>query len=316
MTISVVICTYNGEKYLQEQINSILNQSLLPDEIIIADDLSSDRTWDIISNYCSIYPNLIFAYKNNERLGAHSSFKEAFLHATCELIAPCDQDDIWNKDKLMTLHSKITNEESALVCHQETILYESGRCERMPIKTEPFLCDLLIGNSIPGHIMLFKKELLQVFDIAPEITYDWGIAIYATIKSSIQISDYIGCCWRRHSSVVTSAYSEHNTFQSKQINKYRKFIGAIFLLSLGNHNNAMEKRWTSIYQICKNERLKAHSCFAKGFISQNVIGMLHSAVTFSKISAQEKHTKSIRSKIHYFTIPLTFWYDYRNVNAF
>ena len=94
--ISVCIATYNGEKYIKEQLDSILPQLDSNDEIIISDDNSKDRTLDIIANYND---NRIKVFNNTGR-GIIQNFENAIINASGEYIFLADQDDIWNIDKV------------------------------------------------------------------------------------------------------------------------------------------------------------------------------------------------------------------------
>lgn len=118
--IVVVIATYNGEKYIVEQLESIANQSCLPDEVLIFDDCSSDSTIDVIKNYlknnktferiCSLNIN-----KNNK--GYAKNFIEGALQVENGIIFFCDQDDIWEKDKIKEMSNIMkTNSEINLLC--------------------------------------------------------------------------------------------------------------------------------------------------------------------------------------------------------
>ena len=98
-TVSVVLCTYNGEKYIREQIDSILNQEYLPKEIIIQDDGSTDGTLSVIQEYAEKEP-IIKIHKNNRGRGINSNFFDAMSKASGDYIAISDQDDIWAKEKL------------------------------------------------------------------------------------------------------------------------------------------------------------------------------------------------------------------------
>lgn len=91
--ISVVMTTYNGSSFIREQLESVLAQTVLPREIVIVDDLSTDDTFDIIKEYAESHPMICYA-RNDQRVGAHQNFRKAFALASCPLIAPSDQDDI------------------------------------------------------------------------------------------------------------------------------------------------------------------------------------------------------------------------------
>ena len=97
--ISVVMCTYNGEKYIRQQLDSILKQTYPIYEIIINDDISTDGTVDIIKEYMIRYDN-IHLFVNSKRLGVHPNFMAALVKASGDYIAISDQDDIWELTKI------------------------------------------------------------------------------------------------------------------------------------------------------------------------------------------------------------------------
>ena len=99
MLISVILCTYNGEKYLCELLDSLEAQTRKYDELIIADDNSSDKTNSIINDYAINRANVTILH-NKKGKGAARNFLEASLLAKGDIVFFCDQDDIWIKDKL------------------------------------------------------------------------------------------------------------------------------------------------------------------------------------------------------------------------
>ena len=104
MTCSVVVATYNGEKYLEKQLLSLVFQTRTPDEIIISDDGSTDKTVEIIDNFVTKYPNIRFIINHNKK-GFSSNFINACDNASCETIFFCDQDDIWERTKVSEMMS-------------------------------------------------------------------------------------------------------------------------------------------------------------------------------------------------------------------
>jgi len=101
--ISVALCTYNGEKYITSQIESILNQSLPVDEIVVCDDGSSDSTLDIlnaIKDSCAIK---IHIHQNKTNLGVCANFEQAISLCQGDVIFLSDQDDIWEQNKVQTI---------------------------------------------------------------------------------------------------------------------------------------------------------------------------------------------------------------------
>ena len=108
VSISVVMCTYNGDKYLEQQIDSILCQTYPIHELIIQDDCSTDRTVTIIEAYQKRDPR-VKLYINEAPLGFNYNFSSAFAKAEGEYIASSDQDDIWRPDKIEILMNHATN---------------------------------------------------------------------------------------------------------------------------------------------------------------------------------------------------------------
>jgi glycosyltransferase involved in cell wall biosynthesis len=104
-TISVAMCSFNGERFISDQITSILNQTVIPSEIVVVDDGSSDRTVEILqqiikkSEHSSIRISLI---RNSDRLGVTSNFEKAISATSGDIIFLSDQDDIWLSDRIET----------------------------------------------------------------------------------------------------------------------------------------------------------------------------------------------------------------------
>ncbi len=98
--VSVAMCTYNGAKYIQEQLDSIAAQSRLPDELVVCDDRSSDNTIEIVKSFGSKVPFSVSLYLNEENLGIIKNFEKAISLCTGNIIALSDQDDVWKPNKI------------------------------------------------------------------------------------------------------------------------------------------------------------------------------------------------------------------------
>ena len=109
MKISVALTTYNGERFLREQLDSLYTQTLLPDEVIVCDDCSTDNTLKILEEY-SIKYGLQY-YRNDSSLGVNANFFRAISLCHGDYICICDQDDVWMSHKIATLVSAITSME-------------------------------------------------------------------------------------------------------------------------------------------------------------------------------------------------------------
>jgi glycosyltransferase involved in cell wall biosynthesis len=105
MKISVALCTFNGERFIAEQLRSVLGQSRLPDELVVCDDGSSDRTVQLVEEFAASSPLPIRVFRNADRLGAGQNFGRAISFCTGDLIACCDQDDRWMPEKLARIEN-------------------------------------------------------------------------------------------------------------------------------------------------------------------------------------------------------------------
>lgn len=94
-SISVALCTHNGAAFLQEQLDSILNQYRRPDEIIVCDDGSTDDTLKLLERYRQQYPGIVKVFSNTQQLGVIKNFEKAINLCSGDLIFLCDQDDVW-----------------------------------------------------------------------------------------------------------------------------------------------------------------------------------------------------------------------------
>jgi glycosyltransferase involved in cell wall biosynthesis len=167
--ISIALAAYNGEKYIKEQIDSILNQTYQDFELIVCDDCSNDSTWAILKD-CEQRDSRIHCYLNEENLGFNKNFEKAFKLCRGEYIAMSDQDDVWTEDHLEVLLENIGDN---LICCGESMLFnENG--EKMYKYSEIYdnisLADtaekkvlriLYAGNIFAGACMLVKRTFLQ-----------------------------------------------------------------------------------------------------------------------------------------------------------
>jgi glycosyltransferase involved in cell wall biosynthesis len=113
ISISIAMCTYNGARFLQEQLDSFLWQKRLPDELIVCDDDSRDETLSILNAFASKSPFPVKIYKNPQNIGYGKNFEKASLFCEGDIICFSDQDDIWLPHKLERVQ-EIFNEYSDL----------------------------------------------------------------------------------------------------------------------------------------------------------------------------------------------------------
>ena len=126
-SISVALCTYNGERFLPLQLASILRQSRLPDEVVIHDDGSTDATHQLLIDFQRTAPFPVTIHINPQNLGSTRNFEQAILACRGDLVALCDQDDIWHPDRLARSQEELAHHpEAGLVFSNADIIDDNG----------------------------------------------------------------------------------------------------------------------------------------------------------------------------------------------
>ena len=210
--ISIAMCSYNGEKYIKEQIDSILNQTYTDFELVITDDGSSDKTIDIIHEYQKI-DSRIKLYENEENLGFVKNFEKAISLCSGDYIALADQDDFWKRNKLEVFSKEIGENvmiySDAILMDENSKLIKGGK---ELIRPENNLVSghnnkaFLLTNCVSGNTIMFKKELVEhILPIPEDISFhDIWIAFIASSLGSITFTDKSMTYYRRYSDQITS----------------------------------------------------------------------------------------------------------------
>lgn len=197
--ISICIATYNGEKYIKEQLDSILMQLEDDDEVIISDDSSTDTTIKIIESYND---NRIRIYKNQKFKSPIFNFENALNIASGDYIILSDQDDIWNINKISTIKKYLksydlvlsdTNIINANGDEIDTSFYKLNGSRKGLIKN-------LIKNSYLGCTMAFNRKILEKSLPFPKDIpmHDWWIGLIGEIYGKTYFIDKKLISYRRH----------------------------------------------------------------------------------------------------------------------
>ena len=197
-TISVVMATYNGEKYLREQIDSILAQTYPIHELIIQDDCSTDNTVAIANEYAKRYP-VVKVFLNQRNSGLNQNFKTAVMRATGDFVAISDQDDVWYNDKLERQMATIGNRDVCCSAYSYEFLGKES-VNNYPHNVER----LLFFSNVCGHTMLCRRDFVQTPDNwQGYMWYDWSLSLHASLGNGlIQIEEPL--VWHRlHSGEVS-----------------------------------------------------------------------------------------------------------------
>jgi glycosyltransferase involved in cell wall biosynthesis len=202
--VSIAMATYNGSRFLREQLDSIYAQTFKNIEVVVCDDCSGDETPRILEEY-RIRHGLKYSI-NKTNLGFIKNFEKAIKLCSGECIALADQDDIWLPEKIETLMQYING--VSLVCSDASLCDENGAVFAKSMKKYANIpavsgkpTELLIfRNFVTGCTSMFKKELLEKALPIPEGagSHDWWFALVASKLNGIKYLDKQLVLYRQH----------------------------------------------------------------------------------------------------------------------
>ncbi|GEP28545.1 glycosyltransferase family 2 protein [Cryobacterium levicorallinum] len=175
--VSVALCTYNGAAYLEEQLLSVLGQSLRPDEIVVSDDGSTDETLDVVQRVISAAPAVeVLVLTNATALGVTANFEKALAACTGDLIALCDQDDVWWPDRVERMVAEFTSRPALQMVHADARLVDAAGAplgltllqtlgvsdaDRAAVHAGHATDAYLRRNIVTGATMMVRRELVE-----------------------------------------------------------------------------------------------------------------------------------------------------------
>lgn len=218
------MATYNGSKYIKEQVESILSQLKEEDELIISDDGSKDETISIVE---SLHDSRVKVIRNKGKHGVVPNFENALKNSSGDIIFFSDQDDIWDKEKVEKCIEIL--KDSDLVVHNSRVVFEDGsRHDEDFFKLRHSGSGYwknLAKNSFVGSCMAFRKEVKDyVLPFPKHIQWhDMWIGLMVERHGKTKFIDDQLLYYRRHGDNV-SATSESSTFSRWFQLKYRAQI--------------------------------------------------------------------------------------------
>ena len=218
MQISIALAVYNGDRYLNLLLDSLYRQTVLPFELVIIDDCSTDNSWDIITSITS-NKFLVRSYKNEKNEGVNSTFKKLISLCNGDYIAFCDQDDIWLENKLEVSTAKMKELELLYLSKPIAIFTDLTTIDEKGIvlqksffdlhKMNPaslFFSNILFDNVITGCTLLINRPLInQLFKMPIEVNmYDYWVALIAYSFGKNGICNFPTVFYRVHNESVTN----------------------------------------------------------------------------------------------------------------
>lgn len=283
MKISVAICTYNGEKYIREQIDSILHQTRKVDEIVVCDDRSSDKTMAVLEEYALANPNLFKLFVNEVNLRSVKNFEKAISLCTGDIIFLSDQDDKWVNEKVAEYidyfneNPNITTIASNGYCiNDDSEIEDKYAIWEVPqfLKEKGISYDYYsiinyVSNLATGASMAFKKEIVAdvlPFPVVKNFHHDEWIAIVASQANAFELLNKKYFYYRTHDSQqVGGVFYDKTAYQKTKLTE---------IFDIQNQNTSFVnykiklKKYIVSYQ--KNESLIKSDIKHNGFLTENL----------------------------------------------
>lgn len=236
--ISIAMTTYNGEKYIERQLESIIQQSRLPDECIISDDCSSDGTIGIIRTF--IRKHCLSNWRlmcNDINMGYIENYRTALSYTTGDIVFLCDQDDIWLSNKIKDMVSIIENNKCIVaLCSSFNIIDNKDQKIAQALKlwtTNNGLISRRIGegktvhfnykailhsNISPGCTAAFRRNVIQKYlsmDAAKLVPHDWALCVIAQGIGGLYFWNEPTILYRLHESNTLGVLARSNYIEDR-----------------------------------------------------------------------------------------------------
>lgn len=248
--ISIAMCTYNGAKFVREQLDSIAAQTYSPYELVVCDDASGDDTVALLKGHVASAPYKAHLYENKTNLGTVANFEKAIRLCQGDIIALADQDDVWHPDKLRRLMLALASTPDAGFAFSDGeavdenlrplgyTLWKSATftsAERNMIERGKLFDVLLRHNVVTGATMAFRstfKELVLPIPRADGIIHDaWTALLIAAVANAIFINEPL-IKYRQHPGQQIGVAPQSNLSISERLAKERQAQRAVYAEAL------------------------------------------------------------------------------------
>jgi glycosyltransferase involved in cell wall biosynthesis len=268
MSCLVLIACYQGERFLPAQLDSLLNQTFKDFRILARDDGSTDRTKAILEEYSLRYPEKITVLPSGARLGVVGNFNALLEQANSDIIFFCDQDDIWEDNKV-ELTLKAFRTKTPLLVHTDLQLVDENAISMHRSFWEYSQIDPLEGNNfnrvlvqnhVTGCTMAINKPLRDLAYPIPKdaIMHDWWISLIASSCGEILALSEKTIRYRQHSSNTLGARTINWIDGLKKLFLFLKTpeINTEAALLRQSQATALHERFKKIMSPCKLKTLE------------------------------------------------------------
>lgn len=237
--IDILLATYNGSRYIEEQIDSILRQSFSDWRLIVHDDGSTDNTVDIIKRYVSNHPEKIFLIEDGVKTGgAKNNFFHLMKFATSDYVMFCDQDDVWIEEKIFVTLNEMKRHETkffgeAILVHSDLIITDdflnvinTSFFNYQKISKFLEFDDYLYCNNVTGCTVMINSVARDlVHDTSSAVMHDWYVALQV-LKSGGEICliDKPLIYYRQHASNAVGAKERNFFYYVKRLFRIKSFF--------------------------------------------------------------------------------------------
>ncbi|EPC17559.1 glycosyltransferase family 2 protein [Lacticaseibacillus paracasei] len=302
LNVAICLATYNGEEFLENQIESIVSQSFSNWKLFIRDDGSEDRTPEIIKQFVQKYPSKIFDLSKIRGGGSSKANFFTILHWVTEYQDSdyymfCDQDDVWLPDKIALSISAIGVSSLPKLVHTDlkvvdgslnTIANSFISYSNLDPRKRDF-AHILVQNNVTGCTMLWNRSLNKLVDLQTTdsiLMHDWWIALIAASFGTITFISTPTILYRQHEENVVGAQNVRSAAyvisKLRRFDSIRKGIQRTFDQAQFFHEEYnpclrcnMKNVLDEFLRLPKKRKIgKIYSCIRNGFLKQSVIQII------------------------------------------
>jgi glycosyltransferase involved in cell wall biosynthesis len=214
LTIGVAVITFNGLKYLPQQLDSILQQTRQVHHIVISDDKSTDGTWEFLEAWAAQAPVRVTLIRNDTQLGLSGNFEQSIAAVEADIIFTADQDDIWVPDRVRLLMQVFEDNPNVLLVHTDAALVDSSgqemgktllnelavsRAEREAIHAGNAFAVYCRRNVVTGATVAIRRTLLDMaLPFPTNHFHDAWLALIAAAAGEVRLLDIPTIAYRQH----------------------------------------------------------------------------------------------------------------------